>query len=478
MMMFSIPQTEYVTYMEYVEEIKVIEQCCRKNQLERIGFIDNHFVKIGCSELTTPTKQMHSLFDKLSPTELQKLKGRVEFINTIHRKFEQGTRTSDDCSPLVMKFYTMRLKTIAAWNGIFEQGELHIDMLNSQTVSLNSSCSDKTAEQMADEKALTRYFELLDRHPKLKREGDLNDYTQGTYQIVYDPQQIQTIRQECYERVYKKSQEQGLSDSQAHDLAISYSRPGVVFEDQFWLVIRDVVISPQGYKHTYDRHVWKCDLDRIGGAVALPILSDGTNKKIVLQLAFRHATNSWEMEIPRGGSKPNETSLDTARREIQEETGYVTPHLTALGAVTPDSGLTASVVPVFAGEVSIEKETQHDKTEAIKGKCALTVEEVEELLERGYKDIEINNKIIRAYVRDPFLVYALHRAQSAKLLPLPQEKISSEIVIPTFSDKASEQVVDEKETQHDKTRDAKEKRILNRSEVAAALDLREELLFG
>lgn len=302
--------------------------------------------------------------------------------------------------------------------GIISGGLFLVSLLSytKETNASTSSIDAPLSAKMADEKALTRYFELLERYPKLKREDELNDYTKGTYEIIYDRQGILAIQKEVYERLYSKFKLQGLTHDQANELATNFSRPGVVCEDQFWLWIRDVVISPQGYRHTYNRIVWKSDLERIGGAAALPILIENGTKKIVLQLAFRHATNSWEMEMPRGGSKPNETSINTAKREILEETGYETNQLISLGSITPDSGLTASIVPIFAGQVVVEKETKHDKTEAIKEKYAFTLTEIMEGLKRGYMEVEINKKITQVPIRDPFLTYALLMAQHDGLL--------------------------------------------------------------
>lgn len=274
-----------------------------------------------------------------------------------------------------------------------------------------SDIATLSSAQVADENALTRYFELLELYPKLKRGGELNDHTKGAYEIIYDREGILGVRKEVYERLYGKAKLQGLTHYQADELATSFSRPGVVCEDQFWLWIRDAVISPQGYRHTYNRIVWKCDLERIGGAAALPIIFENGTKKIVLQLAFRHATNSWELEMPRGGSKANETSIDTAKREILEETGYETDNLVSLGSITPDSGLTASIVPIFLGKVTAEKRAKQDKTEAIKGKYAFTLTEIMEGLRSGYMEVEIDKNITQVPIRDPFLTYALLMAQ-------------------------------------------------------------------
>lgn len=284
-------------------------------------------------------------------------------------------------------------------------------------VTNNQYFKENFTSQAADEKALTSYFELLSKYPKLKREGDLNNFKKGTYQIVYDEKTIKEIQKECYDRLYTKALSQGLSPFQASELAANYSRPGVVSEDQFWIWIRDVVISPSGFRHTYNRIVWKCDLERIGGAAALPIVIDqDKNVKIVIILAFRHATNSWEFEMPRGASKANETSMETAQREILEETGCKTDVLIPLGSITPDSGLTASIVPIFAGKVVKENDAKHDKTEAIKGKYAFTREELMDGYKRGYITIDIDGKATDVPLRDPFLAYALLMAEINHLL--------------------------------------------------------------
>lgn len=270
--------------------------------------------------------------------------------------------------------------------------------------------------QQTDEKSLSRYFELLDNYPKLKREGELNSHENGTYEIIYDRKEILSVKKEVYERLYSKSKLQGLTHAQADELASDFSRIGVVGEDQFWLWIRDAVISPQGYRHTYNRIVWKCGLDRIGGAAVLPILIENGTKKIVLQLVFRHATNSWQIELPRGNSRGNETALDTAKREILEETGYETTDLLLLGSITPDSGVIATVAPIFTGQVVVQTETKHDKTEAIKAKYAFTLSEIMTGLKQGYMEVEINQKITQVPIRDPFLAYALLMAQHGGIL--------------------------------------------------------------
>lgn len=254
----------------------------------------------------------------------------------------------------------------------------------------------------ADEQALGRYWTLLKDHPKLARPEALNDSTKGTVQILYDLESIERVRKLTFERT--KSAEA--------------SRIGVVFEDRFWIVIRDAVRSPSGVEHTFNRHVSKADLNDNPGAAALPIQTISGVKMISLQLAFRHATNSWEWEMPRGGSKPGETAEQTARREIREETGYELDNVVSLGFMTPDSGLTASVVPIFLGDVSSEGKTDHDKTESIQGKYLFTVQELKEGLKNGSLKVVQNGVSREAPLRDPFLNTALLQAHLKGYLEL------------------------------------------------------------
>lgn len=346
---------------------------------------------------------------RIVPKSNPSIKFHVEINSYQKRKFSRSSLYLIPKGNTVHKIRKLSLYIISG--GIF-LGALFLATNKTQLFNL-SNINVFSSAKVADEIALKRYFELLERYPKLKREGDLNDYTKGTYEIIYNLEDILAVRNEIYKRLYDKSRLQGLAHAQADELATNFSRPGVVCEDQFWLWIRDVVISPQGYRHTYNRIVWKCDLERTGGAAALPIVLENGIKKIVLLLAFRHATNSWELEIPRGGSKVNETPIDTARREILEEAGYPieTSNMVSLGSLTPDSGLTASVVPVFLGKVTVEKLARQDKTEAIKGKYVFTVPEIMEGLKRGYMEIKINESITRVPIRDPGLAYAILMAQ-------------------------------------------------------------------
>lgn len=268
---------------------------------------------------------------------------------------------------------------------------------------------DDKAIAKADKVALDRYFALLDKHPNLKRVGDLNDSSKGTYEIFYDIDRIKAVRAKVFDRLFKKYNDKENASNQ--------SRIGVVAEDDYWLWIRDAVKAPSGIEHTYNRIIMKNQLNGVVGAAVLPLHEDEGVKKVSLILIFRHATNSWELELPRGGGKPGETGVDIARRELKEETGLISEEPFPLSSIAADSGVLATIAPLFAGKVKDEGKTKLDKREAISGKYRFTIEEIEKGLLDGYMDVKLKNgDIQRANIRDSFLISALYFAKLRKIL--------------------------------------------------------------
>ena len=47
------------------------------------------------------------------------------------------------------------------------------------------------------------------------------------------------------------------------------------------------------------------------------------NLNIVVNLNYRHATRSWEIELPRGMRRSKESLREASARELKEETGYM-----------------------------------------------------------------------------------------------------------------------------------------------------------
>jgi ADP-ribose pyrophosphatase len=176
---------------------------------------------------------------------------------------------------------------------------------------------------------------------------------------------------------------------------------GVVKRDKYWIWINDACRFPSGQEGVYGRILWLKALDgSISGVAVMPILPDGN---VVLNLNYRHATRSWEIELPRGGLNLGETVEAAARREALEETGMKIGSLKRLGEIPPDSGLTSTVVPIFEATVVAQVRTDQEDTEAIADVFSLSLPQIKQAFRDGYY---VQNRR-KAFFRDPFLAYAV-----------------------------------------------------------------------
>jgi ADP-ribose pyrophosphatase len=231
------------------------------------------------------------------------------------------------------------------------------------------------------------------------------DYKKGEIEIVTDIGMIKSIQ----ERQRKKMLAEGFSQNES----INASNIGVVYEDSYWMWVRDAVIFPSGVKGTYNRMLWKSNISGFAGVAVLPILPDG---RVVLNLNYRHATRSWELELPRGKRDNNETAEQTAIRELQEETGLRVSEQIFLGEITPDTGVLASVIPVYAGKVRANGKTERSVSEAIHSNPVYTLAELKQGGKQGYIEVDMKNKKTKVKLSDAFLFYALFQAEIRGLL--------------------------------------------------------------
>lgn len=148
----------------------------------------------------------------------------------------------------------------------------------------------------------------------------------------------------------------------------------VVYENDRIVVREDDVTNPGGGSNRYGHVQFK----NIAVAI-LPVDAEG-NTYLVGQTRYTLDAYSWE--LPMGGAALGEEPLETARRELREETGLVAQQFTELMRLHLSNSITNEFGIVFVARDLTAGETQHDETEDITVR-RLPVGEALDLVLRG-----------------------------------------------------------------------------------------------
>lgn len=117
-------------------------------------------------------------------------------------------------------------------------------------------------------------------------------------------------------------------------------------------------------------------------------------QQLILVEQFRHGIEELTWEIPGGVTDPGETPEDTARRELREETGFVSECWTALGSLSSNPAILNNRTYLYLAEACIREGNQQlDANEYI------TVREypVQDFL-RMVRDGKVHHSIVVAAV--------------------------------------------------------------------------------
>jgi ADP-ribose pyrophosphatase len=112
----------------------------------------------------------------------------------------------------------------------------------------------------------------------------------------------------------------------------------LVFDGSLLKVHRDVVRLPDGSQgvREYIRHP--------GAVAVVPLFDDG---RVLLERQFRYPHGREFIEIPAGKLEPGEPHLETAKRELLEETGYAAAQWTRLGVIHTAIAYTDESIEIF-----------------------------------------------------------------------------------------------------------------------------------
>jgi 8-oxo-dGTP pyrophosphatase MutT (NUDIX family) len=132
---------------------------------------------------------------------------------------------------------------------------------------------------------------------------------------------------------------------------------GEVKYDNKWISVTEFqVINPAGGRGIYGKVHFK------NKAVGIIPLDAELNTWLVGQ--FRYTLNAWSWEIPEGGSPMDSSPLDSAKRELKEETGLTARKWTELMRLHTSNSVTDEEGFIFLAEDLEEGDPSPEETEA------------------------------------------------------------------------------------------------------------------
>lgn len=146
-----------------------------------------------------------------------------------------------------------------------------------------------------------------------------------------------------------------------------------VHEGKYLKVRQDIIQTPGEPTHVWDIAVTQ-------GAVAIiPIDPQG---RLILVAQWRRAIGKITLELPAGMLDKDESPLDCAQRELQEETGYKAGSLVPFGGCFSSPGTFSEYIQLFLGQDLTDSRLQAEDSDGIDVQ-AVTLKDAQEMIEQG-----------------------------------------------------------------------------------------------
>jgi ADP-ribose pyrophosphatase len=217
----------------------------------------------------------------------------------------------------------------------------------------------------------------------------LGDHRLGEIEIATDSEVIEAVQTKLQSKI-----------STSKFSTLQGNETGIVFEDDYILVIRDPVIFKNGRTGTYLRIVERASLTGKAGVVMLPVREN----LVYLNKIFRHATRQWELECPRGYREESQTLEEAVKIELLQELGLEIDTVHNLGEIYSNTGLLAgSAQSYFVRLKPGDAAPCPEEGESISETVKLTFQEVKAKIRSGE-------------IRDGFTLSVLQLAQAHDLL--------------------------------------------------------------
>ncbi|SMB95256.1 ADP-ribose pyrophosphatase [Desulfonispora thiosulfatigenes DSM 11270] len=116
------------------------------------------------------------------------------------------------------------------------------------------------------------------------------------------------------------------------------------------------------------------------GAVCILTLTN--ENKVILVKQYRKATEETLWEVPAGKLEKDEDPLDCAKRELQEETGYIAEHWEKIGDFYASPGYCNELIHIYFAKELSKGSMNLDEDEILES-YNLSIDEVKEIMQKG-----------------------------------------------------------------------------------------------
>lgn len=204
------------------------------------------------------------------------------------------------------------------------------------------------------------YLKLMKKRPDLFRNLD----EPGEIRVIHDPERILA------------EQNRIQAELRAKNLPEHYIEIGILAEDQWFWVLRDMVEFPGGKMGGYIRFINRAS-NEMGGFNVVMMCVRGD--QVLMIRRFRHDDRDWNWEFPRGFGEANLSAEENAVKELEEEIGVKPSRLTLLTLVKEEKGGTA----VFYAEIAPDQEIKVGAQEGIGTYLWISLSELDEMVRQG-----------------------------------------------------------------------------------------------
>lgn len=147
----------------------------------------------------------------------------------------------------------------------------------------------------------------------------------------------------------------------------------IVYETEWMKIREDEVVRPDGSDGKYSY------VETPDSVYIVPITDEG---EVYLIAQWRYPTKTYSWELPGGGGDDGDI-LESAKRELKEETGLEADEWVEVGLLQPMNGVVAEIEHVFIAK-KLRKTEEHKQTdEGIEEIRKVNLNEVAEMIGNG-----------------------------------------------------------------------------------------------